>query len=132
MIIAGSSGRQQNSRFEKEPYKFLPAGHTLIELGIVIVLLGIIATAAAINLTGVSDIRIHLAAQQLRSDLRYAQQLSMDTSQHILFQFNRNLPPHGYQIFRTGALDIPAVPYKIPIPRKILTLNLVRTCGLLV
>ncbi len=93
-------------------------GFSLVELIVVIVIAGIITAVAIPKLNNVSDVDIYATARQVKSDIRFAQQLAMGRfmSTDIVFTpnadtytitrgdppvetFNRQLPPSSNAAF---------------------------------
>jgi prepilin-type N-terminal cleavage/methylation domain-containing protein len=65
-------------------------GFTTIELIIVIVIAGIMAAVAIPKMGNVSTVDLYTTARQVKSDIRYAQQLAMSKYTNTTITFNGN------------------------------------------
>lgn len=78
------------------------AGHTLIELVMVVALLGIIAFVAFISITSYKTHHLYAAAERLANDLRYAKNLALTSGRWHGVSFSGST----YAIYETdGATD---------------------------
>lgn len=83
-------------------------GFTLLEIMIVIAIIGIIVAAASPNFSSSKDqFRLHSFARSCMLDIRYAQQLSVDTKDEHGIYFTAT----GYQIKKLGTDIIKSVDY---------------------
>ena len=74
-------------------------GFTLIELIMVMVLLGVVATVTAMRMPG-AGLNVSAQAEQLASDIRYTQSLAMGRGQRFRINFTAN----SYQITDMGGV----------------------------
>ena len=65
-----------------------PAGMTLVEIMVVVVLIAIAAAMVVPQLTGTADMRAQSAARTLMADLEYAQNHAIVTQADVSVQFN--------------------------------------------
>jgi prepilin-type N-terminal cleavage/methylation domain-containing protein len=103
--------------------KFLEAvdrnekGFTTIELIIVIVIAGIMAAVAIPKMNHISEVDLYTTARQVKSDIRYAQQLAMSKYTNTTITFNggvssitvngTSIPPNEYAITGSGINTTP-------------------------
>ncbi|MBI3610610.1 MAG: hypothetical protein HY204_07920 [Nitrospirae bacterium] len=80
-------------------------GFTLIEMVLIIIVVAIMGAVIALNLSGLSDIKVSNAVNKVVGDLRYAQQLSITTqSRHGL---TINAAQDGYSVhIHTGGAGL--------------------------
>ena len=83
---------------KKSRKSFAARGFTLIELIMVIVILASLAVVASPFLQNIPNIRAQMAAFKLRSDIRYAQLLAIQSSVRSRVVFNSGT--HSYQLER--------------------------------
>jgi len=79
------------------------AGFTLIELIMILVLIGIIATAIVPKFTAVRETKAATFTMKLRADIRYAQNLAMTRNARYRVYFNSAPAPNpGYAVTDNG------------------------------
>ncbi|MFC1855441.1 prepilin-type N-terminal cleavage/methylation domain-containing protein [Thermodesulfobacteriota bacterium] len=81
-------------------------GFTLIEITLLIIIISIIAAYAYPRFSAVSDIQLNSALDRLKSDVYYAQELSMTTRTNCgIFVVNSG----SYRIYKDGNTAMPAL-----------------------
>ncbi len=74
-------------------------GFTLIELVVIIIVLAIIAAVAIPRLGDVTSMKSGAAAEKIKSDIRYAQELAMTQNRSYRVYFNASpAPASGYAV----------------------------------
>jgi MSHA pilin protein MshC len=77
-------------------------GYSLIELIMVIVMTGIITAVALPRLSGFSGVDAYSAARQVKSDIRYTQELAISKFRKTKITFDADADPGTYVITSSG------------------------------
>ncbi|MDO9543456.1 MAG: prepilin-type N-terminal cleavage/methylation domain-containing protein [Kiritimatiellia bacterium] len=87
------------STFSLQPSAYLPnfSAFSLIELVVVTMIIGIMATVAIIKFTGVDSENNRVAANELRSHLTYIRNMAMNREHAVKVQFNK--AANNYEMF---------------------------------
>ena len=77
-------------------------GYSLIELIMIIVMTGIITAIAIPRLAGFSGVDAYSAARQVKSDIRYTQELAISKFRKTTITFDADTDPGTYAITSSG------------------------------
>ena len=77
-------------------------GYSLIEVIMVLVMTGIITAIAIPRLAGFSGVDAYSAARQVKSDIRYTQELAMSNFRKTTITFDADADPGAYAITSSG------------------------------
>ena len=78
-------------------------GYSLIELIMVIAMTGIITAVALPRLAGLNGVDVYSAAKQVKSDIRYTQELAISNFRKTTITFGSRYQHLRYYLFRSDS-----------------------------